>query len=200
GSASDGGAIGGGLGRDLPSIGLLLVLYTLQGVPMGLSGSIPFLLHGRVSYAQQSFFSLASLPFSLKLLWAPLVDSIYHRPFGRRKSWLVPVQMLCGILMLGGAGSVEAWVSGTGSGGTGTGGTGGGSIGEPCVGSLVAFFLALYLLMATQDIAVDGWALTMLSRRNVGYASTCNTVGQTLGFFVAHVGFLALNDPSICNR
>ena len=30
--------------------------------------------------------------------------------------------------------------------------------------------------MATQDIAVDGWALTMLSPENVGYASTCNSV------------------------
>eukprot|EP00953_Heterococcus_sp_UTEX-ZZ885_P015306 8621-Heterococcus_DN1.PRE.1 len=54
--------------------------------------------------------------------------------------------------------------------------------------------------MATQDIAVDGWALTMLSRENVGYASTCNSLGQTMGFFLAHVGFLALNDAGICNK
>jgi len=33
-------------------------------------------------------------------------------------------------------------------------------------------FLPLNFLAATQDIAVDGWALTMLSRKNVGYAST----------------------------
>ena len=29
-----------------------------------------------------------------------------------------------------------------------------------------------------QDVAVDGWALTMLKPKNVGYASTCNSVGQ----------------------
>ena len=46
--------------------------------------------------------------------------------------------------------------------------------------------------MATQDIAVDGWALTMLSKRNVGLASTCNTVGQTIGYFSAYTGFLSL--------
>lgn len=34
--------------HDLPSITLLLVLYTLQGIPMGLSGSIPFLLLDKV--------------------------------------------------------------------------------------------------------------------------------------------------------
>ena len=34
--------------QDLPSIILLLILYTLQGIPMGLSGSIPFLLLEKV--------------------------------------------------------------------------------------------------------------------------------------------------------
>jgi PAT family acetyl-CoA transporter-like MFS transporter 1 len=60
-------------------------------------------------------------------------------------------------------------------------------------------FFVLYVLMATQDIAVDGWALTMLSRANVGYASTCNSVGQTLGYFIAYIGFLTLNDPATVN-
>ena len=51
-----------------------------------------------------------------------------------------------------------------------------------------------------QDIAVDGWALTILSRENVGFASTCNSVGQTLGYFMSYVGFLVLNDPATCNK
>lgn len=46
-------------------------------------------------------FSLVSWPFSLKLLWAPLVDSLYSPRFGRRKSWLVPVQLAIGVLLLG---------------------------------------------------------------------------------------------------
>lgn len=51
-----------------------------------------------------------------------------------------------------------------------------------------------------KDIAVDGWALTMLSRENVGYASTCNTVGQTAGYFMGNVLFLALESADFCNR
>ena len=43
-----------------------------------------------------------------------------------------------------------------------------------------------------QDIAVDGWALTMLQRHNVGYASTCNSVGQTAGYFMGYVFFMGL--------
>ena len=60
---------------DRLSIFILLVLYTLQGIPMGLCGSIPLILKERgVSYESLSLFSLVSLPFSLKLLWAPVVQ------------------------------------------------------------------------------------------------------------------------------
>ena len=57
-------------------------------------------------------------------------------------------------------------------------------------------FLVLYLLMATQDIAVDGWALNMLQRRNVGWASTCNSTGQTLGYTLSFIVFMALNNDA----
>lgn len=48
---------------DAKQIIFLLMLYTIQGVPMGLSASIPFLLQGRVSYKQLGLFSLVSVPF-----------------------------------------------------------------------------------------------------------------------------------------
>jgi hypothetical protein len=38
--------------------------------------------------------------FSLKLLWAPIVDSLYCRWIGRRKSWMVPCQYLIGAFLL----------------------------------------------------------------------------------------------------
>jgi len=34
-------------------------------------------------------FSVASYPYSFKLLWSPVVDSVYSLAFGRRKSWVV---------------------------------------------------------------------------------------------------------------
>jgi MFS transporter, PAT family, solute carrier family 33 (acetyl-CoA transportor), member 1 len=51
-----------------------------------------------------------------------------------------------------------------------------------------------------QDIAVDGWALTLLSRRHVGHAATCQTVGMNVGYFASFTVFLALNDAAFCNR
>ncbi|POM80342.1 Acetyl-coenzyme A transporter, partial [Phytophthora palmivora] len=171
---------------DWPSILLLLLLYTLQGIPMGLSSSIPFILQEKVGYGDQATFSLVSWPFSLKLLWAPFVDSLYSERFGRRKSWLIPVQFICAALMVVGSWFMSDML-------------GEGERQKLHVIYLTVFFFVLYFMMATQDIAVDGWAITMLSEKNVGHASTCNTVGQTVGYFVAYVGFLALNDPATCN-
>ena len=76
---------------------VLFFLYILQGIPLGLKDSIPLILSNRnVPYKEQATYSISSYPFSMKILWAPLVDSVYIARFGRRKSWLVPVQYLIG--------------------------------------------------------------------------------------------------------
>lgn len=161
---------------------------------MGLSGSIPLILKEKgASYEALSLFSLVSVPFSLKLIWAPLVDTYYNPSFGRRKTWLVPVQFVTGIVMILGASYVEHWLGETTV-------SHGKPTTSPSITELTGFFFFLYFLMATQDIAVDGWALTMLSRDSVGYASICNTIGQVLGIFIANQGFIALSDSRWCHR
>ena len=165
---------------DHANVALLLLLYTLQGVPMGLAASVPLLLQERgATYSQQSLFSFVSWPFSLKLLWAPLVDGYYSARIGRRRSWLLPAQMLCALLMISSSSSVDFYLGdipkpaaagvrapADDGGGAGSGARGAGVEGRrPAVYELTCVFFVLYLLMATQDIAVDGWALTMLQRR-----------------------------------
>ncbi|CAH0715596.1 unnamed protein product, partial [Brenthis ino] len=169
------------------NIAVLLFLYTLQGIPLGLAGAIPMLLQNRgITYTQQAEFSFVNWPFSVKLLWAPIVDALFWPEFGRRKTWLVPVQYLIGIVMIIMSTSVMGWL--------------GSEEEAPSMSILTISFLLLNFLAATQDIAVDGWALTMLKRCNVGHASTCNTVGQTAGFFLGYVLFLALESPYFCNK
>jgi MFS transporter, PAT family, solute carrier family 33 (acetyl-CoA transportor), member 1 len=174
---------------------VLLLLYTLQGIPMGLCGSIPLIMKERgVSYEGLSLFSLVSVPFSLKLIWAPLVDSCYFKSIGRRKTWIIPVQILTGIVMLGAAPYVDSWMGNFNS-------AADGDFVGPQVAVLTTFFLFLYFLMATQDIIVDGWALTILSRENVGYASVCNSIGQSFGYFIANQGnfpCISISCISIC--
>ncbi|KAL1494448.1 hypothetical protein ABEB36_010046 [Hypothenemus hampei] len=166
---------------------LLLFLYTLQGIPLGLSSAIPMILQNRgVSYKQQAEFSFVYWPFSLKLLWAPLVDAIFSYRMGRRKTWLIPIQYLIGIFMLILSKNVDNWLGDEGT--------------TPNIGFLTVVFFFLNFLAATQDIAVDGWALTMLKKHNVGHASTCNSVGQSAGYFLSYVVFMALESSTFCNN
>lgn len=89
------------LKHDAKTICLLIYLYLLQGIPLGLAASIPLILSARkVSFSEQGTFSFVFWPFSLKLLWAPIVDCLYFKKFGRRKTWLIPVQLVIGIFML----------------------------------------------------------------------------------------------------
>lgn len=140
---------------------------------MGISAAIPYLLQNRgISYAEQAGFTFIYYPFTsktcsvviscfeiiidlflfvywsiVKILWAPIVDSVYIKAFGRRKSWLIPTQILIGIFMLYLAQNVDDWL-------------GDGTTRRPQMFLLTSVFFMLWLLTATQDIAVDGWALT----------------------------------------
>ncbi len=46
--------------------------------------------------------------------------------------------------------------------------------------------------VSPQDIAVDGWALTLLPPSHVAWAATCQTLGTSTGFFTSFTVFLAL--------
>ena len=124
---------------------MLCLLYFLQGIPMGLaSGSVPFLLKSHLSFGQIGVFSLASYPYSLKLLWSPIVDAVWSRRVGRRKSWIIPIQALSGIGMLWLGSRVERMMITAGE----DGGAG--------VWGFTSWWFFLVFMCATQDIAVDG--------------------------------------------
>lgn len=64
--------------QDLNTDELKRTSDLLQGIPVGLAfGTMPFLLKARLSYSDIGFFMLATYPYSLKLLWSPVVDSCF---------------------------------------------------------------------------------------------------------------------------
>ena len=66
------------LDGDKLHVVVLFVLYVLQGIPLGLKDAIPLLLIKRnVPYHDQAIYSISSYPFSMKILWAPIVDSVF---------------------------------------------------------------------------------------------------------------------------
>ncbi|CAL1142487.1 unnamed protein product [Cladocopium goreaui] len=175
---SDGGP---DLRGEWGNLALLCLLYTLQGIPLGLGQVLPLILKDRgATFTELGVFSLQSWPFVLKLFWAPLVDSVYVRSIGRRKTWMVPSQLIIGVLMLYTASQLESLL-------------GDGDSTRPAIKTLTALFLMINFLCATQDIAVDGWALTMLRKENSNYQATCNAAGQTFGYALGFTGFTALD-------
>jgi hypothetical protein len=131
--------------KDRRNFLVLVLLYFLQGIPMGLAGgSVPFLLKSHLSYGQIGVFSLASYPYSLKLLWSPIVDAVWSRRIGRRKSWILPVQMFSGFGMLWLGAGAESMMEKAGA----DGGAG--------IWNFTWWWFFLVFTCATQDIAVDG--------------------------------------------
>ena len=175
--------------QDRRNFLLLVLLYFLQGIPMGLAGgSVPFLLKSHLSYGQIGIFTLASYPYSLKLLWSPIVDAVWSSRIGRRKSWILPIQFCSGFGMLYMGSKAEQMMKDAGA-GDGAG-----------VWAFTMWWFFLVFLCATQDIAVDGWALTLLSQPNLSYASTAQTVGLTAGHFLSYTVFLAFNSGDFANK
>jgi MFS transporter, PAT family, solute carrier family 33 (acetyl-CoA transportor), member 1 len=71
---------------------------------------------------------------------------------------------------------------------------------KPQVVLITIVFFFLWFLTATQDISVDGWAITMLQRRNIGYAATVNCFGQSFGALMGFILFLMLESKDFCNK
>ena len=76
----------------------------LVALLMGFSSGLPLLLTGSVLQAWMTdegvdlgtigLFALVGLPYTLKFLWAPLMDRFSLPLLGRRRGWLILVQLL----------------------------------------------------------------------------------------------------------
>ena len=87
--------------NDHFTILMFMVFYFFQGIPMGLFRSVPIILTTKkVTYAELGFFSFALWPGALRLFFAPLIDIYYIKKIGRRKSWIIPIQLIMGFIFL----------------------------------------------------------------------------------------------------
>jgi len=100
-----------------------------------------------------------SLPWSLKIFWAPLVDRYGGGRFGRRKSWILPLQLLLALACAGAA------------------------LVPPHEGltPILILVLAMNLFAATMDIAVDGLAIDVLELGELGQGNVAQVVGYKVG-------------------
>lgn len=144
----------------LPKMLLLLTaLYLAQGLPYGFFvQALPVLMReAGYSLTKIAAASLLFLPWALKFLWAPYVDRI-----GTRRQWLLVLQgsTLAGALLLATLDLSQAlW---------------------PVFAALLLF----NIVAATQDIATDGLAVTLLSARQRGLANGIQVGGYRLGMIL----------------
>src|SRR5688500_4824278 len=79
-----------------PKMAVLLALGFSSGLPLFLTSRTlqAWMTKAEVDLTTIGLFSMVALPYSLKFLWAPLLDR-YVPPFlGRRRGWLVITQTL----------------------------------------------------------------------------------------------------------
>ena len=137
------------------NVQFLAFLYFLQGLPYGLqSRFLPlyFRTHG-MSLSNIGFFKLLLTPWMLKALWAPFVDH-----YGTKKQWLALSMLgLCITCVLGALTSPDV------------------------VFNLAIVLLLFNILTSTQDIAVDGLAIQILSTSELASGNVAQVVGYKLG-------------------
>lgn len=142
----------------MKKLATLTLLYFAQGLPFGFQATaLPLLLRERgVSLQAIGLSGLLAVPWLAKALWAPWVDRYGHPGFGRRKSWIVPLQAglaLCALI----AARTER------------------------VEWLMLLVFVMNLLAATQDIAVDALAVSWLEPAELGVGNAVQVVGYKLG-------------------
>jgi RhtX/FptX family siderophore transporter len=155
-------------------LGLLGSLYFSQGLPFGFfTQALPFLLrHQGASLSAIGFSSLLAAPWALKFLWAPVVDRHHHPALGRRRSWILPLQ-LCASAVLAAIAATSAIEH---------------------LPFLLAAVLLINLLSATQDIATDGLAVDMLAPHERGLANGVQVAGYRVGMIVGGGALLIVHD------
>ncbi len=149
---------------------LLGSLYVAQGLPYGFfqTGFPAILRELGLSLPQIGFTSLIALPWALKFLWAPLLDASRRRGWGRR-AWILPLQALSALLLLGVAALDPA----------------------AQLPLLLGAFVLINLLSATQDIATDGLAVELLGPDERGLGNGLQVAGYRLGMVIGGGALLA---------
>ncbi|VVC28211.1 Major facilitator superfamily domain,Acetyl-coenzyme A transporter 1 [Cinara cedri] len=172
---------------DWSNIFLLILLYTIQFIPHGIVISFPIIIQSKksVTYNQQALFSMVNWVFITKILWSPIIESLYVRKIGRRKSWIITSQYIMGILFFYMAINIDIWIP---------------ESEKPNINALVILLSCLFCWANVQDIALDGWSITMLKKNNVGHSATCNSIGLVLGDTICSIFLIILTSEDFCNK
>jgi len=155
---------------------IVMFLGFSSGLPLALSGStlLVWMAEAKVNLGTIGLFALVGTPYTIKFLWAPLVDALdvplLSRRFGRRRGWLLLSQFLliAAIVFLGAC--------------------------DPSVSAPLVAVGALLVAAAsaTQDIIVDAFRVESLDESEQAAGMASYVAAYRIGMLASTAGALFL--------
>ncbi|MBE2894560.1 MFS transporter [Spirabiliibacterium falconis] len=136
---------------------------------------IVILRQNGASLSELSVLQFIILPYSLRFLWAPLVDRFGYQRWGHFRTWLIPTQcVMIGFLFA--ASFLDPFTS---------------------INGLAILFLLFMIMTGTQDLALDGLACAgfdtherhMINSIQVASGLIGNLIGGSLVIIYPHTGW-----------
>lgn len=167
-----------------PRTATMLVLGSACGLPLlTISNTLGlWLTDNKVSMTDIGLFAYTLLPYSLKFVWAPILDQVklpvLHAMLGKRRAWMLVAQL--GILIA----FVGLWFSDP----------------QTQLAQVALFALLLGFSGASQDISVDAWRIevapaeeqgTMLGAYQLGYRLTALATGALTPYLAQTISWHA---------
>lgn len=147
---------------------------------LGFASGLPNILTGRtlntwlttagIKVEDIGLFAFVTLPYSLKFLWAPLMDRFELRFLGRRRGWLIITQLLL-IASLMGLSVVGESVS---------------------LGWIAGLAMVVTFLSASQDIVADAYRTDVLNEADRGRGAAVWITGYRVAMIAGMAGVMAL--------
>lgn len=156
-------------------IGILFFGFS-SGLPLALTASTLFAWLAEIGVDKTSIglFAALAAPYSLKFIWAPVIDGTHFpalgRLLGRRRGWLMATQLL-----LTGAIAVMAVVD---------------PLDNTVLFGTVA--LAIAFCSASQDIVVDAYRVESIEPRKQASAAALYSIGYRVAMLVSGAGALVV--------
>ncbi len=157
---------------------LIFFMGISSGIPLYLILSTLFiwLTRENIDISTIGLFALTQMPWSLKFVWAPLIDNfkipIITKYFGQRKAWLLVTQILLiiSIILLG--------------------------FSNPKDNIIYTAFFALLVstFSANQDIIIDAYRIEILDDSSQGAGAAMTQFGYRMGGILAGAGALYLKE------
>lgn len=152
----------------------LLGLGFSSGLPLALIGTTlqAWMTVENVDLRVIGIFSLVGLPYTLKVLWAPVMDRFTLPWLGRRRGWIVLTQLVLAVAIFAlglSSPSLMPWV-------------------------VAALALTIAFASASQDIVIDAYRADVLYEKELGAGAATTVVGYRLAMLTSGAIALIVSD------